>query len=69
MELFKIDSGKKGMLPIDKDVFKKSFAQWVKDDGAGQYYANSGILAFDKEEKNLKFFKIIAILKTDDLRN
>ena len=47
MELFKIDTGKEGTLPIDKDVFKKSFAQWVKDDGAGQYYANSGILAFD----------------------
>ena len=68
MQLFKVDMGEKGTLPIDKDVFKKSFAQWVKDDGAGQHYANSGILAFD-QENNLKFFKIIAILKTDDLRN
>lgn len=68
MDLFRIDTKNKGSLPIDKDVFQKSFDQWVKYDAVGQHYAESGIIAFDKDN-NLKFFNVIAVLKTDDLRN
>ena len=40
MELFRIDSDNIGSLPIAKNVFKKAFDQWVKEDGAGQRYAD-----------------------------